>query len=113
MATLITTATYYHRGTHLLQIIIEVKLQVILFLLLDTYEKGKQEVLDERGKDLSEEGEDEDEGEDENVKDKDQDSEDKPLLPPEVFKHLKTAATGEKKEEKPVIGSCDVQLTFF
>lgn len=74
-------------------------------LLEDTYEKGKQEVLDERGKDLSEEGEDEDEdeGEDENVKDKDQDSEDKPLLPPEVFKHLKTAATGEKKEEKPVI----------
>ena len=63
--------------------------------------------------DLSEEDEDEDEDENIHVKDKDQDCEDKPLLPPEVFKHLKTAASGEKQEEKPVIGSCDEQLTFY
>ena len=71
---------------------------MINLLLTDTYEKGKQDVLDEEGMDMSE-------GEDEKVKEKKEDAKDKPLLPPEVFKHLRTAiATEEKKEEKPVIG---------
>ena len=44
--------------------------------------------------------------EEEKEKEKDKDSEEgKPLLPPEVFKHLKTSAESEKKE-KPPIGKC-------
>jgi len=71
---------------------------LINLLLTDTYEKGQQDVLDEEGMDMSE-------GEDEKVKEKEEDAKDKPLLPPEVFKHLRTAiATEEKKEEEPVIG---------
>ena len=64
-------------------------------LLSDTYEKGKQDVVDEQSMNLPDE---------EQEKEKDEDTDDKPLLPPEVFKHLKTAAASEKKEEKPLIG---------
>ena len=37
------------------------------------------------------------------AKDEDTESE-KPLLPPEVFEHLKNSETGEKKEDKLIIG---------
>lgn len=41
--------------------------------------------------------------EDKKKKEKDNDSEEgKPLLPPEVFKHLKTSAECEKKEKPPI-----------
>lgn len=41
--------------------------------------------------------------EEEKEKEKDKDSEEgKPLLPPEVFKHLKTSAESEKKETPPI-----------
>lgn len=41
--------------------------------------------------------------EEEKEKEKDKDSEEgKPLLPPEVFKHLKTSAESEKKEKPPI-----------
>ena len=42
--------------------------------------------------------------EDEGDKEK-EGKEEKPLLPPEVFEHLKTAGTEEKKEEKPLKGN--------
>lgn len=70
-------------------------------LLEDTYEKGKQDVVSEQIMDLSEENNEKIE-----TKDKQKDEEtdaDKPLLPPEVFKHLKKAETAERKEEKPVM----------
>ena len=70
---------------------------IVPCLFLDTYEKGKQDILDEQNMDLSED-------ENEKKKEEDEDVEDKPLLPPEVFKHLKTTAAVEKNEEKPVIG---------
>ena len=72
-------------------------LWLVGLLSLDTYEKGKQEVLDEQSINVSEEEEE---------KGKEEDAEDKPLLPPEVFQHLKTAAAEEKKEEKPK-GICE------
>ena len=62
----------------------------------DTYEKGKQDTFDAQSMDVSDEEEKE--------KEKDKDSEEgKPLLPPEVFKHLKTSSESEQKE-KPAIG---------
>ena len=42
---------------------------------------------------------------DEADKEKDEDKEEKPLLPPEVFEHLKTAGTEERKEENSVAGN--------
>lgn len=42
---------------------------------------------------------------DEADKEKDEDKEEKPLLPPEVFEHLKTADTEERKEENSVAGN--------
>lgn len=64
-------------------------------LLEDTYEKGKQDTFDAQSMDVSDEEEKE--------KEKDKDSEEgKPLLPPEVFKHLKTSAESEKKEKPPI-----------
>ena len=72
------------------------------FFVTDTYEKGKQDVVSEQIMDLSEENNEKIE-----TKDKQKDEEtdaDKPLLPPEVFKHLKKAETAERKEEKPVMG---------
>ena len=66
------------------------------FVFSDTYEKGKQDILVEESMEMSE---------DEADKEKVSDKEEKPLLPPEVFEHLKTAAgTEEKKEEKLVTG---------
>ncbi|KAJ7382994.1 Domain with 2 conserved Trp (W) residues [Desmophyllum pertusum] len=62
-------------------------------LLEDTYEKGKQDIMVEESMEMSE---------DEADKETDEDKEQKPLLPPEVFEHLKTAATEEKKEEKSI-----------
>lgn len=70
----------------------------MILLWSDTYEKGKQDTFDAQSMDVSDEEEKE--------KEKDKDSEEgKPLLPPEVFKHLKTSAESEKKE-KPPIGKC-------
>ena len=67
------------------------------FLLSDTYEKaGRQDILVEESMEMSE---------DEADKEKKEDKEEKPLLPPEVFEHLKTAGTEEKKEEKPLKGN--------
>ena len=67
------------------------------FLLSDTYEKaGKQDILVEESMEMSE---------DEADKEKNEDKEEKPLLPPEVFEHLKTVGTEEKKEEKSVAGN--------
>ena len=64
--------------------------------LSDTYEKaGRQDILVEESMEMSE---------DEGDKGK-EDKEEKPLLPPEVFEHLKTADTEEKKEEKPLKGT--------
>ena len=41
--------------------------------------------------------------EEEKEKEKDKDSEEgKPLLPPEVIKHLKTSSESEKKEKPPI-----------
>lgn len=66
------------------------------FLLSDTYEKaGRQDILVEESMEMSE---------DEADKEK-EDKEEKPLLPPEVFEHLKTAGTEEKKEEKSLKGN--------
>ncbi|XP_078345829.1 uncharacterized protein LOC144631294 isoform X2 [Oculina patagonica] len=63
-------------------------------LLEDTYEKGKQDILVEESMEMSE---------DEADKEKDDNKEEKRLLPPEVFEHLRTTAgTEEKKEEKSV-----------
>jgi len=63
-------------------------------LLEDTYEKaGKQDILVEESMEMSD---------DEADKQKDEDKEEKPLLPPEVFEHLKTAGTEERKEENSV-----------
>ena len=59
----------------------------------DTYEKGKQDTFDAQSMDVS----------DEEEKEKDKDSEEgKPLLSPEVFKHLKTSSESEKKEKPPI-----------
>lgn len=67
------------------------------FLLSDTYEKaGRQDILVEESMEMSE---------DEADKEKEEDKEEKPLLPPEVFEHLKTAGTEEKKEEKSLKGN--------
>ena len=69
---------------------------LIGLLSSDTYEKaGKQDILVEESMEMSE---------DEADKEKDEEKEEKPLLPPEVFEHLKTAGTEEKKEEKSVTG---------
>lgn len=66
-------------------------------MLSDTYEKaGKQDILVEESMEMSE---------DEADKEKDEDKEEKPLLPPEVFEHLKTAGTDEKKEENCLTGN--------
>lgn len=66
-------------------------------MLSDTYEKaGKQDILVEESMEMSE---------DEADKEKDEDKEEKPLLPPEVFEHLKTASTDEKKEENCLTGN--------
>lgn len=67
-----------------------------LLILSDTYEKGKQDIMVEESMEMSE---------DEADKETDEDKEEKPLLPPEVFEHLKTAATEEKKEEKSITGN--------
>ena len=70
---------------------------LIGLLLSDTYEKAeKQDILVEESMEMSE---------DEADKEKDGDKEEKPLLPPEVFEHLKTAGTEEKKEENSVTGN--------
>lgn len=59
-------------------------------LLEDTYDKGKQDTLVEESMDMS----------DEEAKIGNEDKEEKPLLPPEVFEHLKAAPTEDKKGEK-------------
>nr|XP_058951458.1 formin-binding protein 4-like isoform X1 [Pocillopora verrucosa] len=59
-------------------------------LLEDTYDKGKQDTLVEESMDMS----------DEEAKIGSEDKEEKPLLPPEVFEHLKAAPTEDKKGEK-------------
>jgi len=70
---------------------------LIGLLLSDTYEKaGKQDILVEESMEMSD---------DEADKQKDEDKEEKPLLPPEVFEHLKTAGTEERKEENSVAGN--------
>ena len=63
----------------------------------DTYNKGKQDILVEESMEMSE-----DEANKEN--DNDKDKEEKPLLPPEVFEHLRTAPAEEKKGEKSQTG---------
>ena len=63
-------------------------------MYLDTYDKGKQDTLVEESMDMS----------DEEAKIGGEDKEEKPLLPPEVFEHLKAAPTEDKKGEKSHTG---------
>lgn len=68
----------------------------------DTYENGKQDVVKEKKMDLPDE-EDKEMKQENVAKDEETESE-KPLLPPEVFEHLKNSETGEKKEDKLIMG---------
>ena len=68
----------------------------------DTYDHGKQDIVKEKKMDLPDE-EDKEMKQENVAKDEDTESE-KPLLPPEVFEHLKNSETGEKKEDKLIIG---------
>lgn len=70
-------------------------------LLEDTYDHGKQDVVREKKMDLPDE-EDKEMKQGNVAKDEETESE-KPLLPPEVFEHLKNSETGEKKEDKLII----------
>lgn len=60
-------------------------------LLEDTYDKGKRDILVEESMDMSDE---------EAKKGNDDNKEEKPLLPPEVFEHLKAAPAEDKNGEK-------------
>ena len=68
----------------------------------DTYENGKQDVVKEKKMDLPDE-EDKEMKQGNVAKDEETESE-KPLLPPEVFEHLKNSEIGEKKEDKLIMG---------
>ena len=67
---------------------------------LDTYEKGLHDVLEEENMEVSEEEQEAvEQGKDEMNEDNE-----KALLPPEVFEHLRSSAAEVKEETKPARG---------